>query len=146
MRMEPVALLLGRVLLGSFFLFSASSHFLSTPMLAQAAAGSGVPFPTLAVLGTGVLLLVGGLSLVLGVAPRIGIACLVVFLLGVTPMMHAFWALTDPQARMMQMGFFLRNVALLGAVVALLSIPTPWPYSLGAWWSHRRVARHARTA
>lgn len=145
-RPTNAALLAGRILLGGFFLFSASGHFLRTADLAQAASAAGVPFPMLSVLGTGALLLLGGAALVLGVMPRIGLAALIVFFVGVTPMMHAFWAIDDPQASAMQLASFARNVALLGACLAMLALPTPWAYSLSAYlraWQRAHVPRGA---
>ena len=133
MRAIDIAFLTGRVLLGAFFIVSSLNHFLQTAMYAQAAAASGVPasLSMAAVLLTGVLLLVGGLSVAGGAWPRVGLACIALFMLGVTPMMHAFWAATDPQERLMQWGFFLRNVALLGASLALYAVPVPWVYGIG---------------
>lgn len=131
MRLVDIASVVGRILLGGFFLFAASNHLLDTQALSQGAAAQGVPAPTFAVIATGFLLLVGGASLVAGAWPRIGLACIVLFLVGVTPVMHAFWAMEEGPARMAQMGNFLRNIALLGAALALFAVPEPWPYGIG---------------
>jgi hypothetical protein len=56
----------------------------------------------------------------------------VVFLIPVTLVMHAFWRIPDAQTRALQMGNFLKNAALLGSAFALMAIPVPWPYSLAA--------------
>lgn len=82
-------------------------------------------------MASGVLLLVGGASVLLGARPRVGLAALVVFLAEVTPVMHGFWEVEDPQARMLEMNQFMKNLALLGAALALLSVPRPWPLSPG---------------
>lgn len=146
-RDTDLALLAGRVILGGFFLFSSANHFLATPMLAQQAAANGVPLPTLAVLATGVLLLVGGACVLMGYAPRVGLACLILFLVGVTPIMHAFWAYQDPATRMFQLANFTKNLAILGGCLAMLAIPTPWSLSLGRTAAPRRaIGRRARTS
>jgi uncharacterized membrane protein YphA (DoxX/SURF4 family) len=44
----------------------------------------GVPYPQLAVAGTGVLLLLGGAGVLLGVFPTAGIILLIIFKLGTT--------------------------------------------------------------
>jgi uncharacterized membrane protein YphA (DoxX/SURF4 family) len=80
---------------------------------------------------TGILLLIGGLSILLGVYIEIGILALTLFFLPVTFVMHDFWRETDPQMKMMQMINFMKNLALWGAILALLFIPQPWPFSLG---------------
>jgi uncharacterized membrane protein YphA (DoxX/SURF4 family) len=83
------------------------------------------------------LLLVGSISLLLGLWPPLGIACIALFLLGVSPMMHNFWAISDPAQRTADMINFSKNMALLGGGLMALGVPTPWPYSLEA---PRRVA------
>jgi hypothetical protein len=44
--------------------------------------------------------------------------------------MHNFWKLEDPQLRMADKINFMKNMALLGAILMLLAIPSPWPLSL----------------
>ncbi len=79
---------------------------------------------------TGFLLLIAGFSFLLGYWPRIGIAAIVLFLVAVTPMMHAFWAEAGA-ARANDLGNFTKNLALLGSALMFLLIPRPWPLSLG---------------
>jgi uncharacterized membrane protein YphA (DoxX/SURF4 family) len=122
--------LMGRLIFGAFFLYSGVHHFLDTPTLAQFAGAKGVPMPEAAVLLTGALLIVGALSILLGILPRLGLACLILFLAGVTPTMHAFWSVADPQMRQMEMGNFMKNMALMGSALMMLMIPTPWTYSV----------------
>ena len=122
--------LMGRLIFGGFFLYSGVHHFLDTATLAQYAGAKGVPMPEAAVLLTGALLIVGALSILLGILPRLGLACIILFLVGVTPIMHAFWSVPDPQIRQMDMGNFMKNLALLGGAMMMLMIPTPWAYSV----------------
>jgi putative oxidoreductase len=129
--------LMGRLIFGGFFLYSGVHHFLDTATLAQFAGAKGVPMPEAAVLLTGALLIVGALSILLGILPRLGLACIILFLVGVTPTMHAFWSVPDPQIRMMDVGNFMKNLALMGGALMMLMIPTPWAYSVEA---RRRIA------
>jgi uncharacterized membrane protein YphA (DoxX/SURF4 family) len=99
-------------------------------MMAQYAKMKGVPFPAIAQGITGLMLLLGGLSIVFGIYPFVGIVLLVAFLVPVSLMMHDFWKLEDPQLRMNDKVNFMKNMALLGALVMLLAIPLPWPLSL----------------
>lgn len=122
--------LAGRILLGGYYLFSAFHHLTDTSSLARYAATAGVPMPQLAVIVSGLLLLVAGLSFLLGLYPEVGIAALVLFLVPVTVMMHAFWADRDPVMRQMDIVNFSKNVALLGSALMLAAIPRPWEYSL----------------
>lgn len=68
------------------------NHFRNLEMLAGYARSKSTPAPEVAVAGTGVLLLLGGLSTVLGAYPVIGVILLVIFLLGVSIKIHNFWA------------------------------------------------------
>ena len=68
-----------------------------------------------------VLLLVGGLSVLFDVLPIVGLIALVLFLVPVTFIMHAFWKVQDPMAKMGEMVNFMKNIALLGAVLILLA-------------------------
>ena len=90
-----------------------------------------VPAPRAAVLGSGVLLLLGGASILLGVWPKWGILFVVLFLVPVTFMMHNYWKDADPQIRMMNQIQFHKNLALVGAALIMLLISEPWPLSLG---------------
>jgi uncharacterized membrane protein YphA (DoxX/SURF4 family) len=126
-----IVFLLGRIILGVYYLFNASNHFMRLEMMSGYAASKGVPAPKLLVAGSGVLLLVGGLSILTGFQPTIGVLALVLFLVPVTFKMHDFWAEKDPMAKMTQMVNFTKNMALLGAALMFLAIPQPWPWSIG---------------
>ena len=126
-----IAFLVGRIIVGLYFLYNAFNHFTKTDMMAGYAGSKGVPAPKLAVLGSGLLLLIGGASILLGFYPKIGIVAVVLFLLGVSFKMHDFWAVQDPNQKMSDQINFLKNMALLGAALMFLAIPEPWPYSLG---------------
>ena len=123
-------LLLGRLIFGGYFVMSGIAHFRNHKAMAQYAAAKGTPAPTLAVLATGALMTAGGLSVITGILPILGLAALAVFLVGVTPVMHAFWTIQDPMTRMAETVNFTKNVALLGAVFALMALPRPWQWSL----------------
>jgi len=128
--------LIGRILLGGYFLYNGINHFLSLGSMAGYAASKGVPAPEIAVMGSGLLLLVAGASILLGMYPMVGIAAAALFLVGVTPMMHDFWAVPADQ-QMAEMVNFTKNLALLGATVMLVGVPQPWPMSVS---SRRPVA------
>ena|SRR3990172_7848552 len=126
-----IAFLVGRIILGIYYLFNASNHFMRLEMMAGYAGSKGVPAPKLAVLGTGALLLLGGLSILTGFQPTIGVILLVIFFLGVTFKMHNFWAVSDPMAKMGEMTNFVKNMGLMSSALMFLIIPQPWPFSLG---------------
>ena len=92
----------------------------------------GVPSADLAVPGTGLLLVLGGLSLITGYRPKLGAALITTFLAGVSPKMHAFWSESNPQQRQAEMVNFLKNMALIGGAMLAAAEPEPWPYSAAA--------------
>jgi putative oxidoreductase len=126
-----VTFLIGRLLLGGFFVMSGLHHFTDLATLSQFAAAKGVPAADVAILASGLLILFAGVSLILGWRPELGITAAVMFLVGVTFPMHNFWSLTDPAARAAEMGNFMKNTALVGATLMFVAIPQPWPYSVG---------------
>jgi putative oxidoreductase len=119
--MESTVLYLGRLLFGGYFIFSGYNHFSNLTMMAGYAQSKGVPMPKLAVGFTGLLLLIGGVSILLHLYPVVGYLALIAFLIPVTFMMHAFWKIQDPMAKMHEMVNFMKNHALLGAILLLLA-------------------------
>lgn len=126
-----IAFLIGRILIGGFFIFAGFNHFAQLKMMAGYAKMKGAPAPEAAVGGSGVLLLLGGLSLLLGFHPTIGVILLVLFLVPASFMIHNFWTIKDPQARMGELVNFEKNIAILGLLLMSLLIARPWPMSLG---------------
>ena len=122
--------LLGRLMFGGFFLYNGINHLKQRKQLAQYASSKNVPKPEFAVVASGVALLLGGASLLLGVKPKLGAAMVAGFLAGVSPVMHDFWRAEDPNQRMNDMINFSKNLALLGGALALMGVEEPWPASV----------------
>ena len=129
--MEAILFLVARLLFGGYFVFNAVNHFTQTSAMTGYAQSKGVPAPKLAVTFTGLLLLIGGVSVLFGIYPILGATALVLFLVPVTFTMHTFWRVKDPQMKMAEMVNFTKNLALVGGALLLLAIPQPWPASLG---------------
>jgi uncharacterized membrane protein YphA (DoxX/SURF4 family) len=125
------AFLIGRIIFAGYWLMAGFNHFTHLEPMAGYAKAKGVPAHKLAVAGTGVILVLGGLSMLLGVYPTAGIVLLIIFLLGASFPMHDFWNAKDPQAKQADLINFMKNIALVGALLMLLLLPHPWPMSLG---------------
>lgn len=123
--------LAGRIVFGGFFLYNGINHIKERRALAQYAAAKKVPSPEVAVPASGALLLVGGASIILGLQPKLGTLAIMGFLAAVTPSMHDFWSSNDPGQRRNDLIHFSKNMALLGAALALTGVEEPWPASLG---------------
>lgn len=126
-----IAFLVGRIIIGLYWLNGAIAHFTQAKSMVPYAKMKGVPLAEVAVPGTGVLLLIAGLSILTGIYPLIAVAALTLFLVPVTFIMHNFWALEDQAMKMNDMVMFTKNMALLGYTLILLVIPQPWPFSFG---------------
>jgi putative oxidoreductase len=129
--------LIGRILFSLIFLMAGPGHFAKGTI--QYAASQGVPLASIAVRLSGVLALVGGLSLLLGFKARWGAGLLLLFLVPVTLMMHAFWAVKDPAMAQMQQVNFTKNLALAGGALLIVYFGSG-PLSLDAWLKTRRLS------
>ncbi|MES2216260.1 MAG: DoxX family protein [Patescibacteria group bacterium] len=125
-----IAFLIGRIIFGLYWLDNARNHLMNSDKLVGYASFKKVPAPKLAIIGSGILLLIGGLSMILGIWPYVGLVALLLFLVPVTFTMHAFWKETDPTARMNDRIQFGKNAALAGAILMMFAISLPWEYSL----------------
>ncbi|HTE34546.1 MAG TPA: DoxX family protein [Chryseolinea sp.] len=112
-----LALLIGRILFSVLFIFSALGHFKQSTI--AYAAAKGIPFASFMVPFSGVIELVGGISILIGYEARIGAWLLVVFLIPATLVFHAFWKVKDPMQRQMETATFLKNISILGGALIL---------------------------
>src|SRR5579864_2800349 len=121
---------IGRLLFGGFFLYNGINHLRNRRQMAPYVESKGVPNPELAVALSGVPLILGGASLLLGVKPKLGAVSILGFLAGVSPIMHDFWRNEDPNERQNNMINFMKNAALAGGALALMGIEEPWEASV----------------
>jgi putative oxidoreductase len=140
-----VPFLIGRTILGGFFLYNGINHFRQAEALATYAKAKHAPVPKAGVIATDAMLTAGGASLVLGLKPKLGVAAVLGFLAGVSPVIHDFWNVEDPQQRQNDLINFSKNMALAGATLALAGVEEPWPASLSRkepelQWRGRRAA------
>ena len=136
------SVLAGRVLFSSLFVMAGLGHF-SSQEIAYAAA-QGVPLASIVVPMSGIMALVGGLSIALGYKAKWGAALIILFLVPVTIMMHNFWSVSDPVAAQDQMAHFMKNVSLLGSALLIFHFGSG-PLSLDARGS-RSEERKQRAA
>jgi uncharacterized membrane protein YphA (DoxX/SURF4 family) len=122
--------LIGRLILGGFFIYNGINHLKKTKEMAGYAATKGVPKPEIAIPATGAMMLAGGTLLALGIKPKAGALLIAGFLAGVSPVMHNFWSIDDPNQKMAEMINFTKNLALLGGALALTGYEVPMPASV----------------
>ncbi len=119
--MQSAILYVGRILFGGYFIMSGYNHFANLSMMAGYTQSKGVPLPKPAVAVSGILLLVGGISTLFNLFPIVGLLALIVFFIPVTFMMHAFWKVQEPMAKMGERVNFFKNLALLGSTLILMA-------------------------
>ena len=122
--------MIGRIVLGLYYLIAGITDLMNYKMLAGYAASKGVPAPEAAVIVAHLLLVLAGFCFLTGWRPALGVAAIVVFLIPVTFTMHAFWAEKTAQMKQMQMINFMKNMGLLGSALMFLGIPRPVAYSV----------------
>ncbi|MET0462222.1 MAG: DoxX family protein [Chitinophagaceae bacterium] len=111
------ALITGRILFSLIFILSSFGHFKAETI---AFAGSqGLPFASVLVPLSGIVELIGGLSILIGYRAKLGAWLLVIFLIPVTFMFHQFWTVTDPMTYQMQFVMFMKNVSMTGAALLI---------------------------
>src|SRR5882757_543518 len=94
----------GRIFFSLIFLMTAMSHF-SAETIAYAVT-KNVPLPSFFVPFSGLIAIVGALSIMLGYKAKGGALFIILFLIPVTLKMHDFWNVTDPMQHMIQMSNF----------------------------------------
>lgn len=126
--------LIGRVLFSLIFLMSGFGHLTQTDALSQYAASKGVPAPKAATLVSGLMILAGGLSILLGVYMEIGAWLIVFFLLPTSFMIHNFWKVEDPMQKQVEQAMFMKNLSMMGAALVfywLVQTHGYGPFALG---------------
>jgi putative oxidoreductase len=113
--------LIGRILFSILFLASAVNHLVNTKSMAQYAGSKGIPSPQPAVFGSGVVLLIGGLSVLLGIWADLGALLLFLFLIPTALLMHGFWRESKSGDRQSEMIHFQKDLSLAGAALMLFA-------------------------
>jgi putative oxidoreductase len=125
-----ILLLIGRILFALIFIMSGMNHLIKLNPMTQYAQHKKVPAAKAGVIVSGILFLLGGLSVAFGYQVGIGAILLLIALIPITFLMHNFWAASDENEQMNEMSHFLKNLALIGASLIILYFGAG-PYSLG---------------
>jgi putative oxidoreductase len=128
-RIMKYTVLLGRILFSLIFILAGINHF-SRYMIEHGAA-QGIPWAEMAIPLSGVVLLLGGLSIALGYKAQWGARLIVLFLIPTTLMMHNFWAFSDAALAQTHQVMFMKNLSMMGGAL-LISYFGSGPLSLDA--------------
>jgi len=114
-------LLAGRILFALFFANAAVNHVRNDKMMSGDARQAGFPIPFVAGWPVGMWLGAAALLVGVGIWADLGSLMIGAFLIPAALFFHNFWKLDDPTQRQTQSANFTRNVALLGASLALFA-------------------------
>jgi uncharacterized membrane protein YphA (DoxX/SURF4 family) len=144
-RRDQVAFLIGRFVVGGMYASAGVANLLDLDAKAGYVASKGVFEPKALVFLASLLLVVGGISILIGLRPRLGVAAIALFLIPVTLIMHNFWAFEGMQ-RVIERHGFMSNLGLLGSALMFLAIPQSWAFSLDGWLAAHGAARRQESA
>ena len=105
------------ILLGLFFVLNGLNHFFNSRILEEYAHKRGLFSPNLMVKLSGILLVLGGLSLMTGYFKLYGIIGLSIFLVIAAFTIHQFWVETDREIWMLEAMNFVKNMAILTELI-----------------------------
>jgi putative oxidoreductase len=119
---EQISPLLGRWVLAWFFLSEAWARAANWDATLTLMGMSHISYaPPLLAIALMVMVL-GGLSLLLGFQTRHGAMLLFAYTIVVTVMMHAYWTIDDAVARASDYEIFARNLAIAGGLLLLVGM------------------------
>ena len=113
-------MLVGRILFAFMFVMSGFNHLAKAEAMAGYAAYKKVPAPKLANLLSGVLMILGGLSIILGVYADLGAVVLAVLLVAMAVKMHDFWN-AEGEAKQPEMIGFMKNISMAGGALFIFA-------------------------
>ncbi len=118
--------LIGRVIVGLYFITHGYAHIKHKANMVGYAQSRGMKMAPNMVLISGIGIMLAGAGLIVGILPEVALIGMIVFLIAVSVMVHNFWKDTDPAKRSQERTSFEGNIALAGALLALLSFVSGW--------------------
>ena len=120
--MDKVVIEIGRVLFALLFISGGIGHLTKTASLTAYASYKKVPAAKLGVIVSGLFILLGGISVLLGFYADLGALLLVLFLLPTAVVLHNYWTETDAMAKAGAEAAFWKNISLAGAALIILGL------------------------
>jgi putative oxidoreductase len=120
-RIWPALMVVGRALLATIFIMSGIAKFMDSASAMDAMREAGIPGVPFFLVMAAFLEVVAGLMLFTGTLTRLAALALFLYLIPVTLTMHAFWDLSGAERSMQQIAF-LKNLAIMGGLLAVASL------------------------
>ena len=112
-------IVIGRILFGGFFLTSGINHFTKLEAMTGYAKYKKLPAAKLGVLISGLMLVIGGITIILGYYADLGALLLAIFLVLAAVIFHNFWKETDATAKQNESIGFFKDLSLAGAALII---------------------------
>lgn len=116
-----IVLLIARIVFAFMFVVSGVNHFRHTAAMTGYAQFKKVPAAKLSVQLSGLLMLLGGLSIMLGVWIDLGAAVIAALLVAMAVKMHDFWT-AEGEAKQTETISFWKNMSLAGGALFMFAI------------------------
>ena len=129
-------IVIGRILFGGFFLMSGINHFTKLEAMTGYAKYKKLPAAKLGVLISGLMLVIGGITIILGYYADLGALLLAIFLVLAAVIFHNFWKETDATAKQNEMIAFNKDLALAGASLIIFALIYSGTVSADAFGPH----------
>lgn len=117
--MENIILLIARVFLSLMFLWSGVRKLQSWNSSLSLLSSNKIPYPKYVLMAATALQVMGGLSLMLGVLPRLGAGALIVYSALAAVKLHNFWG-AQGQEKVIGIDQFLKDLAVIGGLFYVL--------------------------
>lgn len=122
--------LVGRILISYMFIIAGVGKIMKFSSTAAYMATKGVPMTEVLLALTILIELGGGLLILLGWKARWSALVMFLFLIPVTLVFHNFWTIQDAIARTHDMHAFMKNTAIMGAMLYIMAYGSG-PFSVG---------------
>lgn len=137
--MERFTPLIARILLSAIFIKAGIDKSLDPVRTQQYMESKGLPFAGVLLIITIIVLLVGGLSVLLGFKARIGALLLIGFLIPTTLIFHTNFSASD------QVIAYFKNLGLMGGLLLVTSFgPGPLSFDWRTRASSKKVSSHRK--
>jgi uncharacterized membrane protein YphA (DoxX/SURF4 family) len=112
---------LGHLLLSGIFISGGAQAFMEPGGRVTKVVEAGIPESERAVELNGAVMVIGGILLATGIAPKVAATLLLGSLVPTTIVGHTFWKEENEAGRKNQLTHFLKNLGLLGGLLLVLT-------------------------
>lgn len=113
------AMLIARICLSIVFLLAGIGKLMDFHGTAAYMSAYGIPMASFFLVIAALIEIIGGLSILLGFKARWGAGLLLLYLIPVTGIFHAFWSVSGAEQALQMIAFF-KNLAIFGGLLYVL--------------------------